>query len=118
MAGPVGTRLRRLEKRLGVAEPAHDPDDDDDAECPESEAILAEMTLLRAGACAPSVEAIAAEVARRRQERVAAEARARAAGEKPVRPRFSAESLLVLERMREEGAARRRARALEPGGAV
>jgi hypothetical protein len=119
--GPVGSRLRRLEKRLGLAQPVPD---DDEAErfspeaTAESRAILGEMR--RRGLVArlgrePSDAELAEETARAEARMVADEARLAEAG---IKLRWSDDSLLALERMREERATRRLARALEPEGAV
>jgi hypothetical protein len=118
MAGPVGSRLRRLEKRLGLAQPV--PGDDEDERfspeaAAESRAILDEMLAMRLArrlGREPSGEELAAEVAKREARMAEDEARLAEAGIK--RLRLSDESLLILGTMQEE---RARVRALGPEGA-
>ena len=113
-------RLKRLERRLGGVG-AVDDGEAGGPECsPEAEAAslaaLAGMRLLRAGVREPSPEELAAEVAKIKVRLAEEDRRLAEAGIK--RLRLSEESLAVLDKMREEAAARRRTRALELEGAV
>jgi hypothetical protein len=108
MAGPVGTRLRRLEKRLGLGSvPVIDGDEPEYSD--ESRAILGEIRRVRLGARLgrePSDAELAEDTARAEARRVADEARLAEAG---IKLRLSDDNLLILEKMQEE---RARARAL------
>ena len=115
MAGPIGTRLRRLEKCLGVGGvPVVDDGGEDDqvslATEAESREILNEMRRVWLAARLgrePTEEELAEEVAE--LEALLAEQDARQA-EAGIKLRWSPDSLLILEKLREEAAAWRQAR--------
>jgi hypothetical protein len=119
---PIDTRLARLEKRVGLDRVPDDDGDEADQVSPEAEAesraILDEMAAMRLArrlGREPTDAELAEELAGLEARRAADAARLAEAG---IKLRWSEDSLLVLERMREEAAARRRARELEPEGAA